>query len=232
MVIPRNRKECGRYGEKANVKVCFWMQRSLPVSASSWEPCRQLPWIISLKDKKKKHLPISSCAPLFESCHQNISSAILPGFHLISGAGGNPRQKVRRHSILKGSAGTKSIKAHKKLCIQQRLTSEDWEGTMRGVAFLTFLLFWTTVAPVYRLVKAYWINGLTCENMGSKEHKLNSGKGKACSVFTDWVSQNREACGREAGLGIRKLGGAKSLARQSWLSHRWWEAPGGSFFLI
>ena len=57
-----------------------------------------------------------------------------------------------------------------------------------GVAFLMFLLFWTPVPPVYRLVKAYWTNGLTCENIGSKEHKLNSGKGKTCCVFTDCES--------------------------------------------
>ena len=32
-----------------------------------------------------------------------------------------------------------------------------------------------------------------------------------------WVSRNREACGREAGVEIRKLGRARSLARESWL---------------
>ena len=136
------------------------MQRSLSVSAASWEPCRQLPWVICLKDKKKKHLPISSCAPLFESCHQNISSAILPGFHLISGAGENPRQKARRHSILKASAGTKSIKTHKKLCIQQQLTSEDWEGTMRGGIFdVPFVL--NPSSPCIQVSKGIldqWIN--------------------------------------------------------------------------
>lgn len=49
--------------------------------------------------------------------------------------------------------------------------------------------------------------------MGSKRHKLNSGKrqGRVVSLLT--VSQSRtERHVEEAGVGIRKLGGAKSLA--------------------
>ena len=193
------------------------MQRSLSVSAASWEPCRQLQWVICLKDKKKKHLPISSCAPLFESCHQNISSAILPGFHLISGAGENPRQKARRHSILKASAGTKSIKTHKKLCIQQRLTSEDWEGTMRGGIFdVPFVL--NHSSPCIQVSKGIldqWINGQKHRQQRA-QIKFRKRQDMLC-LYWLWVSRNREACGREAGVEIRKLGGARSLARESWL---------------
>ena len=80
------------------------------------------------------------------------------------------------------------IKAHKKLCIQQQLTSEDWERIMRGGIFdVPFVLnHGSPCLQVSKGILDQWIN--MCENMGSKEHKLNSGKGKMCCVFTDCES--------------------------------------------
>lgn len=173
MVVPRTRKECGRYGEKANIKVCRWMQWSLCVSAASWEPCRQSPWIICLKDKRKKHFSISSCAPLFERCHQNISSAILPGFHAIPDTGENPGQKARRHSVLKARCWHKISQSpqeivHPAAADVGRL-GRDYEGGIFDDPFV--LNHGSPCLQVSKGILDQWIN--MCENMGIKEHKLN-----------------------------------------------------------
>lgn len=98
-------------------------------------------------------------------------------------------RKQEGTAYLRQGAGTKSIKAHKKLCIQHQLTSEDWEGTMRGGIFdVPFVLnHGSPCLQVSKGILDQWIN--MCENMGSKEHKLNSGKGKTCCVFTDCESE-------------------------------------------